>query len=218
MAGRKSSNGRRTQAERRAQSELKLLRAALRLFSVKGFTGTTMAEVGAAAGYSRGLVTQRFGSKLGLAHAVIELVAKGFEEDIVPELEAMPDRLALHGYVDRYIELLESGSPTYPALLALQAESITVLHELRPALANLNRSVRAYLIGRLEAAQAGGEIVPDADLRSITTATRAMLRGAASKWLIDPDGIDVQAAGEAAKAMLSSSLFAVEAWASPHPA
>lgn len=207
---RPNENGRRTQAERRAESEERLLLAALKLFAEHGYAGTTVADVGTQAGYSRGLVTQRFGSKIGLARAVVDRVAKVFEEDIVPGLEAAPAALALHAYIDRYIELLEGGSTVYPALLALQAESITYLRELRPALADLNDRVRRYLVDRLEGARADGHIRPDVDVRSTVTAARAMLRGVASKWLIDPERVDVEAAAEAVKSMLSATLFEQE--------
>jgi len=199
--------GQRTQAERRAASERELLQAALRLFAQQGFMGTTLAQIGAEAGYSRGLVTQRFGSKLGLAHALIELIRRGFEEATVSELDQVPDHLVLHAHIDRYIRALEADKARYRALLALQAESITSLSELRPDLARLNEMVRTYLMSRLSTAQARGDIAPGVDLVSTVTATLGMLRGTASQSLIDPGGTDARAAGEAAKRMLSKLLF-----------
>lgn len=197
----------RTQAERRAASEHELLQASLRLFAEQGFMGTTLAQIGAEAGYSRGLVTQRFGSKIGLAHALIELIRRGFEEATVNELDQVPDQLVLHAHIDRYIRALEADTARYRALLALQAESITSLTELRPDLAGLNERVRTYLLTRLSSAKAKGDIAAGVDLLSTVTATLGMLRGTASQFLIDPRGTDPRATGEAAKHMLSGLLF-----------
>jgi len=61
---------RRTQAQRRAQAEQRLLDAALEIVARTGSVRMTLAQVGEAAGYSRGLAAHRFGSKAGLLRAL----------------------------------------------------------------------------------------------------------------------------------------------------
>lgn len=207
MSESQSTTEPRTQAERRAESEAKLLSAALELIGAQGFAGTTVAQIGTAAGYSRGLVTQHFGSKLGLARELIGLMGQGFDRETVPGVADVPDREILHAWIDLYIVTLESESARYRAILALQAESITSLDELRPAMAGLNEQVRSYLEGRLEAAQKRGEIPSDIALHPLVTAVLGMLRGTASQYLIDPDTTDLRAVGEAAKSMISALLL-----------
>ena len=206
MSQPESGNEVRTQAERRAESESKLLRAALELIAAQGFAATTVAQIGTAAGYSRGLVTQHFGSKLGLVRSLLELIRDGFEEETVPGVASVPDRELLQAWVDRYIAALEADSARYRAILALQAESITSLEELRSDIAELNEMVRAYLKGRLAAAQARGEIRRGVDVHALVTAVLGMLRGTASQYLIDPDATDLQSVGQAAKGMISAYL------------
>ena len=63
---------RRTQAERRDESERRLLRAAAELLVERGVKAATFENIAQRAGYSRGLVTERFGSKQGLIEALIE--------------------------------------------------------------------------------------------------------------------------------------------------
>jgi AcrR family transcriptional regulator len=196
----------RTQAERRAESESKLLRAALELIAAQGFAGTTVAQIGTEAGYSRGLVTQHFGSKLGLARELVRLIREGFENDTVPRVTAVPDKDILQAWVDRYIAALEADSARYRAILALQAESITSLEELRADIGDLNEQVRAYLKGRLEAAASRGEIPNGIDIHALVTAVLGMLRGTASQYLIDPEATDLHAVGGAAKGMISAYL------------
>ena len=49
--------------------------AAVGLLVERGIAGTTLASIGERAGYSRGLVTHRFGSKAGLLAHVHDSVA-----------------------------------------------------------------------------------------------------------------------------------------------
>jgi AcrR family transcriptional regulator len=61
---------RRSQAGRRDEAEQRLLAAAVRLVAEQGLERITLADVGAAAGYSRGLPAHYFGSKAGLVVAL----------------------------------------------------------------------------------------------------------------------------------------------------
>src|SRR5262245_25666186 len=63
MAAAAPEGTRRTQAERRSQSEGALLDAAAELIAERGVEGTSLASIGERAGVSRGLPTHHFGSK-----------------------------------------------------------------------------------------------------------------------------------------------------------
>jgi AcrR family transcriptional regulator len=65
------SLSRRTQAERRAESEQQLLRAAAEIVVQEGVAAATFESIGRRAGYSRGLAAQKFGSKQGLVEALV---------------------------------------------------------------------------------------------------------------------------------------------------
>src|SRR5262245_38936796 len=67
---------RRTQHERVAESDRRMLAAALRLIGERGYRGTSLAAIGEAAGYSRGLVHERFGSKAGLLWALVKQILR----------------------------------------------------------------------------------------------------------------------------------------------
>src|SRR5690349_499331 len=66
---------RRTQEERTAMSEQSMTEAAVSLLVERGIAGTTLAGIGERSGYSRGLVTHRFGSKAGLLAHVHDSIA-----------------------------------------------------------------------------------------------------------------------------------------------
>src|SRR5476651_779728 len=61
----------RSQAERRDASERQLIEATLEVVATRGVDAATFDAIGLAAGFSRGLASQRFGSKRGLIDAVI---------------------------------------------------------------------------------------------------------------------------------------------------
>src|SRR5690348_14480384 len=63
--------GRRTQQQRRAETERRVLDAAVALIAERGSRAVTLAEVGQAAGYSRGIVHAHFGSREQLLAAVV---------------------------------------------------------------------------------------------------------------------------------------------------
>ena len=62
----------RTQEERNTLAKKLLCKAALELFAIKGYDSTSLADIGARAGYSRSLVKYHYGSKLKLAETLIE--------------------------------------------------------------------------------------------------------------------------------------------------
>ena len=66
---------RKSQAERRATADRKLLTAAYRIISESGISALTCEDVGKRAGYSRGQTYQRFGSKEGLLVAAVRHVS-----------------------------------------------------------------------------------------------------------------------------------------------
>src|SRR5258708_3482259 len=68
----------RTHAQRRDEAERRLLAAAVAIVSDRGIEGTTLADVGVAAGYSRGLPAHYFGRKSDLVAAVASYIADGF--------------------------------------------------------------------------------------------------------------------------------------------
>ena len=62
------------QKERSSLSTRRLLDAAGELISEGGYAAMTLAAVGERAGYSRGLVSARFGSKRELVEALVERI------------------------------------------------------------------------------------------------------------------------------------------------
>ncbi len=70
MINRSATRVRRTQADRREDSERGLVSAAISVTAERGVSAATFEAIGQRGGYSRSLVTRRFDSKQGLIDAV----------------------------------------------------------------------------------------------------------------------------------------------------
>ncbi|MBT4162000.1 MAG: TetR/AcrR family transcriptional regulator, partial [Gammaproteobacteria bacterium] len=96
---------RRTQEERKAESERQIIGAAIKIFARQGYLRTTLNEVGEEAGYTGGLVSHRFGSKAGLLKAVITNIGTRFINDQIGEaLETDTAQEALCNYIAIYLK------------------------------------------------------------------------------------------------------------------
>ena len=128
MPDRDTITARRTQAERRDESERRLLRAAVELIADHGVSAATFEAVGQRAGYSRGLATQKFGSKQGMIEALIARLHEQQDEALAQAgIDRAPGFEALLGYVDHYLRQLgkDAESRAYFMLLADAAFSTT---------------------------------------------------------------------------------------------
>jgi AcrR family transcriptional regulator len=98
---------RRTQAQRRAESEHRLLSAAADIIAGEGYLALTLERVGERAGFSRGLASRKYGSKDGLIEALIRRTETYVHNQIdvaVADIADPVDRvLALF---DRFFELV----------------------------------------------------------------------------------------------------------------
>jgi len=127
---------RRTQAQRTALSERRMLRAAVRLIAKQGYSKTTLADIGTAAGYSRGLVGHRFGSKHGLLRRLLEHVGGRFVTDqLSPALEGRVGLDALEVMADTYLNELVVREERLHALYVLMGEALGPVPEIRTVFA-----------------------------------------------------------------------------------
>ena len=114
--------GRRTRDA--ARTRVAILDAAEQLFTARGFRGTTLQEVGAAAGLSRGTPSYFFGSKSGLYTAVVDRTLRRLETFFAERGSggtARSSDAALSDVVSRYVDFL-AGEPTFVRLM--QAETL----------------------------------------------------------------------------------------------
>jgi AcrR family transcriptional regulator len=198
---------RRTQAERRARSEQSLLEAAEQLIAEKGTSRTTLAEIGERAGYSRGLVNQRFGSKGDLVSQLTQRIQKRFRDGIlVPALEDRTGLDALLTAVDAYLAGMDLSAGAGRAFYVLMAESLGPVPEIRETFATANREFRAFVERRIKDGIEAGDIRSDIDLAAQSGMIVGALRGITLQWLVDPNGLDLRATSRELRQTLERSL------------
>lgn len=175
-----------TQAERRDRSERELLQAAIRVVSRDGVAAATFDTIGREAGYSRGLVTQRFGSKDGLIRALIAFLHDWQNEELeagnVGEMSGVD---ALCAFVGLHTESLR-GSPEADTYFMLLSAAVADRLDTRAAFAESHEVERALIRSFIERGQAVGEIPTDNDADAEGLLIGCALLGMRMQALIDP--------------------------------
>lgn len=179
-------SGRMTQAERRERSEQELLEATMRVVSEKGVAAATFDAIGREAGFSRGLVTQRFGSKDGLIRKLIDALHAWQQEALEhARVDEMDGLSALCAFVDLHSQALgahEEDKAYYMLLAAAVADRL----DTRVAFADEHEVERVLIRGLIERGQAEGSIRKEADADATALMTGCALIGIRMQTLIDP--------------------------------
>ena len=198
---------RRSQAERRVVAEARLLHAAIAMVAERGLERLTLADVGEAAGYSRGLPAHYFGSKAGLIVTLAQRLVGGFGQALDRVERHPPGLERLTGIVRFYLDSARKDPVGAKALLVLLGDGLN--NDLvREPLAALNaRSVKAFETN-LAAAIEKGEARADIDVRAQAILILATLRGVVGQWQLAPGRIDLARVRDEMVASLKRSLAA----------
>ena len=199
---------RRTQAERVAESDRKILDAATLLIATQGYSATTLEAIGSEAGYSRQLVAQRFGSKDKLLRDVIDRHGDMLRARAESLRHNRAGLEALYSEIDSYLRAMDSPSIQSRAFFVLMLESIGPAAQFRQAFADITARWEKSLLGQIAQAQAQGAMRPDVDARTEARLLIAALRGVRIQSMMDPPASDVPAAINAIKVALAERLLA----------
>ena len=181
---------RRTQEERREEAERRLLEAAVRIIGKTGVETFTLADVGEAAGYSRGLPAHYFETKSGLLAAVVRyLVDHYFHRATFQERQRITtDDIVAE--ISSFIEVAKKSPLAAKAFMAAMAGTLT-----NPSLADVAQKHNAHVISKYEEGILNGikhgEI--DSGIRAHSWAVMlvAATRGIVTQWLIHPKKVDL---------------------------
>jgi len=165
---------RRTQAERRAETRERVLDAATALVAAHGSRAASLAAVGAAAGYSRGIVNHHFGSKAQLLEEVIRHTQR-FD---VPH-DSPTGLKRLTEFVGAYLSGMRERSPRSEAFLKLWTESAGAEPSLTALFAERDAYFRETVADQLRDGMADGSIRPEVDPQATAVAIIGLLRGTA---------------------------------------
>lgn len=184
----------RTQAQRRAEAEQRILQAAIDVIADRGIDQLTLAEAGEAAGYSRALPGHYFGTREDLILAVADHLVQGYRRRI----EAGPPGLTAKGLealIGRIAYYIDDNRQFGPRLRAFHEVLNAAVNRpaLAPAIALLDKESAAGFTHHIRAAIRRGEIRDDVDPESQGVLILATLRGVMRQWLLAPDRIDLDA-------------------------
>lgn len=176
---------RRTHAQRREQAEQRLLDAALAIVAQRGSMRLTLAEIGEAAGYSRGLPAHRFGSKAGLLRSLMAYIGERFKAEREGWPRRAPGLDAIRGTISIYFSRKGPGWTTTRALLVMMTEGFMASSVLRADIAEYNRGALAYFENHIRYGVERGEIAADTDPATTAVVLLGAMRGAMMQWLVD---------------------------------
>ena len=165
---------RRSQADRRAETRERVLDAATTLVAAHGSRAVSLAAVGAAAGYSRGIVNHHFGSKAQLLEELIK-----HTQTIDVSRESPTGLTRLTDFAESYLRGMHERSPRSEAFLKLWTESAGAEPSLKPLFAERDARFRETLIRHLHDGVADGSIRPDVDPQATAVVIIGLLRGTA---------------------------------------
>jgi len=179
------------QQQRTERSTNALLQAASELIVEGGFDALTFASIGERAGYSRGLVTARFGSKDGLVDALIDRIVTTWNtRNVLPQTQDLEGRAAMVHVIEAIRRQAERDPSGLRVLYALAFEAIGPHEELRLRMLKLHEGMRADFASIIRRGRKDGSIPkPISDEREAELVI-AGLRGIGFQWLLDPSGFD----------------------------
>jgi AcrR family transcriptional regulator len=152
---------RRTQVERRAETQRALVNAARRLFASKGFAATGTPEIVAEAGVTRGALYHHYADKTALFRAVVEqehaLLAMSINAAAEGEDEPGPVRALIAGG-DAFLDAMQEPGRRQillvdaPGVLGrAEVDAIDAQHGLRTLIEGVRAAIEARAIKDLPA-------------------------------------------------------------------
>ncbi len=172
---------------RREESDRRMLRAAAALIGRQGVSGTTLGQIGVEAGYSRGLPTQRFGTKQALLEAVIEAMEERFLRVVERRTRGLKGCEALDERVRFQILSVHEMPDSVTALYHMIIDSFGAEPELRPRIAALHGAYHENLRGFLREAEAMGELRAGVDIERAARTVSGTISGVCIQALVDGD-------------------------------
>ncbi len=178
---------RRTQAERTALSDARMLDAAVALICERGTDGTTLKDVGERAGYSRGLASYRFGNKGGLFAFIIRSIGEQWLRELRRVVHDKVGLEAIEAATDAHHDFITDGQEHIRAFYMLWFDSIGPDPELKSLVANIHERRRRDVTAWIDNGIRAGAIAPEVDSVGAAEQFCAAIIGIVYQWLVRPD-------------------------------
>jgi len=191
------------QQDRSHESTRRLLDAAAELVAERGYAEATVAEIGKRAGYSRGLVSARFGSKENLMWALVQRASDTW----FPKLLDPPRRGSARDQLLALVRTIGEQVARDPqALGVLERLIFEASGELHERFVASQRRMEGGLRDILTRGIDDGSIRDDIDVAVEAALLVATLRGISYQWFLYPREVDLVRLHEALADQLADRL------------
>lgn len=196
------------QDERRRVSDARMLRAAMHIVAEKGAASATLAEIGLAAGYSRGLPAERFGTKLALLNALMDFMEHWFERRVREAVADKTGMAAVRARIDAHIDGACADRIGTAALYSCFVASLYAMPGLRLRIQALSESFHRGFRTHLAEARKKGELRKGTDTAKAASILVGALRGMIIQSLLDDGVTDLAACRSQIHAVFEAGLAA----------
>lgn len=207
----------RTQAERSAQSDRAMLEAAVELVLQHGTDKTTLAMIGEAAGYSRGLATYRFGSKAGLYDALCKSISRQWLEYLTRGVGDKTGVDAMCAALDAIRRFFEESPREARVLQILHCGSASPGSEFPETSVGIHGRQRSDVAAWVHDGQNKGLVRADVDADAVAAQYVSYISGLSYLWVTSPGTFDFETTNAEMKRQLRTSL-GIDAGSRPTPA
>jgi AcrR family transcriptional regulator len=192
-------------SETRAQdSRDEILKAAMRLFALRGFHETSMAEVARAAGVSKALIFWHFKTKEELFMAVLNRLLEPYFIDFAEEAGALDEKAQLVRLIELYLQFVRENANSIRFFVAQLLHNEKLSDGLTNQVLQLYEGYRALLVDLIVRAQEKRLCKIDFPPEAATSFILSALNGLLIGFLFTGDeGVDLKGA----IAMLRNWLF-----------
>lgn len=185
----------KTQAERTALAERRMLDAAVELLNSAGMEGATLKAIGEKAGYSRGLATHHFGTKAGLFKKLLREISATWVKELNDQVDGLTGLEAFSAAATAHLNHVLAKPEHLRAMYILWFGSLDPGSEFKPNLSGFMARQRQSMANWVRGGQASGEIRTEVEPDRVGEQVYATLIGLNHQWLVDP-GLDLRRAYE----------------------
>ena len=178
-----------TQAERTALSDARMFETAMQLIVECGTHNTTLKEIGERAGYSRGLASNRFGSKEALFSQLVRSFNERWAAELIRRVGTKSGLEALGAALESVEYFLLNHTVQMQAMYILWYESISSYEVVRRRLATNHVAYRRDTERWLQQGIDDGTVRPSIDPACFAVEFSAFIFGLVYQWLANPTAI-----------------------------
>ena len=192
--------------EPKEQTETRLLEAAGRVFSKRGYRAASLVEIARAAGYTTGAVYSNFSGKQDLFLAVAARQAASRSADVATVRERLDGEAKLEDAFRAWFSAFIEANPDWAVLLYEFWSTAIRDRRLRRRFRDIRGVARESIAEALREAEREGRLRRGHTSERLAALLLATISGIAFEHAADPEAVPVEAAGFAVAAIVRAAV------------